>query len=116
MTADPRAVKPRNLAVAPGELAIAWGDRHESYFPLERLRSECPCAECRTIRRHHGPRGPLRTSPEGSGPEIVALEPVGAYAVRIVWSDGHRGGIYRYAELRQRCPCTACEAARPSSR
>ncbi len=112
MSTASRAVKPRNLAVAPGELAIAWGDRHESYYPFEMLRRDCPCAECRTIRRHHGPAGPLRVAREAAEPAIVALEPVGAYAVRIVWSDGHRAGIFRYAALRERCPCETCRAER----
>jgi len=30
---------------------------------------------------------------------IVGLEPVGQYAIRIIFDDGHRSGIYNWARL-----------------
>jgi DUF971 family protein len=33
---------------------------------------------------------------------------VGAYGLRIHWSDGHATGIFTYAALLARCPCPAC--------
>jgi DUF971 family protein len=33
--------------------------------------------------------------------ELVRWEPVGNYAVRLDWSDGHNTGIYTYEYLRQ---------------
>ncbi len=108
---DSRACKPRNIAVAGRELAIAWADGHESYYPLDRLRRDCPCAGCRA--RAAGPRedSPLRVV-RGPQPEELAVDrlvPVGAYAVQIVWSDGHDAGIYAFEALRRSCPCSACE-------
>lgn len=107
---DPRELKPRNIAVAGRELAIAWADGHESFYPLERLRRDCPCAGCRS--RAAGPRGasPLRvvTAPRGEELAVARLVPVGAYAVQIVWSDGHDAGIYAFEALRRACPCSAC--------
>ncbi len=40
------------------------------------------------------------------------VEPVGNYAVRIVWSDGHSSGIYSFEHLRSVCPCPQCVAER----
>jgi DUF971 family protein len=45
--------------------------------------------------------------------EISALEPAGAYALRIVWGDGHNAGLYRWESLRGYCPCPACAAGLP---
>ena len=96
------APKLRNLAVTAGELALAWGDGHESYIPFERLRGACPCALCQ--------RGESSVAGKGSGPSpaIRALVPVGAYAVQVVWSDGHDTGIYSFDTLRRLCPCPEC--------
>jgi DUF971 family protein len=93
------AIKPRNLAIAGRELAVAWGDGHESYIPMEILRRHCPCAHCK--ERSAAPTG-------DDGPTIARLVPVGAYAVQIVWSDGHDLGIHTYESLRQLCPCPDC--------
>jgi DUF971 family protein len=38
------------------------------------------------------------------------VEPVGNYAFRINWSDGHSSGIYSYDRFRKICPCAACRA------
>ena len=107
---DPRAVKPRNLAVAGRELAVAWGDGHESYFPFDDLRRDCPCATCRARRSAPAPEGPLRVlnAPRAGDTAIRSLMPVGAYAVQIVWSDGHDTGIYAFDALRSACPCPDC--------
>ncbi|MEH6433684.1 gamma-butyrobetaine hydroxylase-like domain-containing protein [Massilia sp. DD77] len=37
----------------------------------------------------------------GEAPRITAIEPVGAYALNLVFADGHRRGIYPYAMLDQ---------------
>jgi ATP-binding protein involved in chromosome partitioning len=42
----------------------------------------------------------------------VAIDLVGAYGLRVHWSDGHATGIYTFQALRAQCPCSACEAAR----
>jgi DUF971 family protein len=94
MTHDAPAFKPRNIAVAGRELALAWADGHESYLPFDDLRGSCPCSLCRAQRE--APPDPLR------------IVPVGAYAVQIVWSDGHDTGIYAFEMLRKACACPAC--------
>lgn len=109
---DPRAIKPRNLAIAGRDLAIAWGDGHETYLPFDDLRAACPCALCRAEAASSASAGPLRTvvAPLKGTIAIAALRPVGAYAVQIVWSDGHDSGIYPFERLRRECPCAACRA------
>jgi DUF971 family protein len=109
---DPRSVKPRNLAVAGRSLAIAWGDGHESFFPFDELRRDCPCATCRARRSAPAEEGPLRVlrAPRAGDVSIGSLVPVGAYAVQIVWSDGHDTGIYAFDALRAACPCGECRA------
>jgi DUF971 family protein len=44
--------------------------------------------------------------------KMLRVEPVGAYAIRIDWSDGHNTGIYTFDHLRSLCQCDACRAAR----
>jgi DUF971 family protein len=39
-------------------------------------------------------------------PLSVAL--VGAYGLRVNWSDGHGTGIYTFERLRAICPCPRC--------
>lgn len=38
---------------------------------------------------------------------VTKLEPVGRYALGVLFSDGH-DSILPYRELRARCPCDAC--------
>jgi DUF971 family protein len=110
---EPQAVRPRNVAIAGRELAIAWGDGHESYYPFDDLRARCPCALCRAEAASAAKEGPLRTvkGPPRGAVGIAALRPVGAYAVQIVWSDGHDSGIYPFERLRSECPCAECATA-----
>lgn len=113
MTAIGPAFRPRNVAVAGRDLAIAWEDGHESYFPFDDLRSRCPCARCRSGKREEASRDPLRvvSGPRAGEIAIRELIPVGAYALQIVWSDGHDSGIWAYETLRHSCPCEGCRSA-----
>jgi Gamma-butyrobetaine hydroxylase-like, N-terminal/ParB-like nuclease domain len=36
--------------------------------------------------------------------KMVSVEPVGNYAIRILWSDGHGSGIYSFEHLRKISP------------
>jgi DUF971 family protein len=97
-----------------GSVGITWDDSHESTFDLAFLRSRCPCATCKGT---HGPPTTLvkdtrragRTEPSS---EVQSVEPVGQYAIRFKWGDGHDAGLYSYRYLRVICPCAACEAER----
>jgi DUF971 family protein len=36
--------------------------------------------------------------------KMQSVEPVGNYAIRILWSDGHGSGIYSFEHLRKISP------------
>ena len=112
---------PEHIAISKSKgIEIDWKDGHHSSFGVEYLRDWCPCATC---AGSHGtePR-PKRTSAPAvpAGPfqmykardKMVDIEPVGSYALRIVWNDGHNTGIYSYDHLRHICPCPECTANR----
>lgn len=89
--------KPARIALFPNrEVGIVWEDGREDYVAVRMLRLECPCAEC--VDEITGER---RLDPR-SVPEDVRIkhwEPVGQYAVRFVFSDGHDTGIYTFEKL-----------------
>lgn len=82
-------------------VVVLWEDGHESAFPLDYLRSWCPCAVC----QGHAPDAKYL---DLHGQELVHLEGVGNYAVSLTWQDGHSTGIYSFRLLRALCPCAAC--------
>lgn len=75
-------------------LEIAFADGHEFRIPFELLRVYSPSAEV----QGHGPgQEVLQTGKRHV--EIVAVEPVGHYAIQPSFSDGHDTGIYTWAYL-----------------
>ena len=52
------------------------------------------------------------TVPEDISPVTISL--VGAYAIKIDWSDGHNTGIYAFDTLFAICPCEDCITRRGS--
>lgn len=92
-------------------LRIAWAaEGHEALYPARELRLACRCAAC--VEEMSGrPLLDPATVPADVRPESVAL--VGAYGLRIRWSDGHDTGIYTFEQLRAACPCDACRAGAP---
>jgi DUF971 family protein len=110
------AVRPVEIQVerAAGTLRLVWADGHASLFALPWLRANCPCATCREERREAAESSGLRLM---SGPppstQIASAELVGAYALRLVWSDGHDAGIYPFSALRAACPCGVCTPSGP---
>ena len=78
------------------EIVFADGARHALSF--EFLRVHSPSAEV----QGHGPgQETLVTGKQDVG--IRAIEPVGAYAVRLVFDDGHDTGLYAWDYLYQLC-------------
>ena len=63
-------------------------------LPAELLRVYSPSAE---VRGHSESERVLQTGKKHVG--ITAIEPVGNYAIRIVFDDGHDTGIYSWAFL-----------------
>ena len=75
-------------------LVVHWDDGTVSELPAEYLRVYSPSAE---VRGHGG--GPLKLVASKAAVAIVAVEPVGNYAVRLVFDDGHDSGLYSWATL-----------------
>jgi DUF971 family protein len=43
--------------------------------------------------------------PDSAATHLQKIIPMGAYAILLVWEDGHDSGIYRWEYLRDLCPC-----------
>ncbi len=90
-----------NLQIIGPELAIAWSDGEESYFPLEALRRACPCAAC---TGEADVMGNVERPGRSFGPNSFALksyEFVGGYGFQPRWADGHATGIFSFEYLRR---------------
>jgi DUF971 family protein len=82
-------------------LVVSWDDGHASPFPLDYLRSWCPCASCQG-------HGPVVRYLDLHDQELQRVDPVGNYALAPTWQDGHNTGLYTFRLLRDLCPCEAC--------
>jgi DUF971 family protein len=116
---DPKAVKV-HLTAGTG-VDIEWKDNHLSHYSFPYLRDACPCAMCDDERgKEDPPRNPWepkRTKPGGlpmfkPAAKPTEVSPVGKYAMKFTWNDGHETGIYSWDFLRLICPCTECGAQR----
>ena len=77
-------------------LVIAYADGSRYELPCEYLRVFSPSAEV----RGHGPgQEILLIGKESVG--VAAVEPVGHYAVRLRFDDGHDSGLYTWEYLRE---------------
>jgi DUF971 family protein len=76
-------------------LEVTFDDGARFELPCEYLRVYSPSAEV----RGHGP-GQEVLQPGKREVGIRAVEPVGMYAVKLVFSDGHDTGIYSWEYLR----------------
>ena len=74
------------------EVAFEGGERFE--LPAEYLRVNSPSAE---VQGHGVESAVLITGKENVG--ISAVEPVGHYAVRLQFDDGHNTGLYTWKYL-----------------
>ena len=76
-------------------LKVSFDDGFSGEIPFELLRVESPSAET----RGHGGQAPA--PPAGKrNVQVVGANPVGRYAVRIVFDDGHDSGLYTWPYLR----------------
>lgn len=75
-------------------LEIIFDDGARFALPAELLRVESPSAE---VQGHGGAQ--KKTVPGKANVSIDTLEPVGNYAVRIVFDDGHDTGLFTWETL-----------------
>ena len=103
MTSKPTQRAPDAQQVRPTEiklhqksqvLEISFADGKTFRLPAEFLRVHSPSAEV----RGHGP-GQEVLQVGKKNVEILAVEPVGNYAVQFRFSDGHDTGIYSWELL-----------------
>jgi len=77
-------------------LAVAFDDGANFDLPAELLRVMSPSAEV----QGHSPEERV-TVPGKKAVRILRVEPVGNYAARIVFDDGHDTGLYTWTYLHE---------------
>ena len=93
MTPTPATVWPEEirLSKAKNSLFVKFDNGYETTLTAELLRVESPSAEV----QGHG--SGQKTTPAGkANVTIAAIEPVGNYAIRISFSDGHDTGLFSW--------------------
>ena len=112
------AVTPKKVRVMKTEgtgVEIEWKDGHHSAWNFAWLRNACPCATCHEERDKTGravgapkPKAPTLLVMYEAPARPVEVTPVGKYALKFKWSDGHESGIYSWDYLRRVCQCEIC--------
>ena len=77
-------------------LEIAFDDGSRFELPFEYLRVHSPSAEV----RGHGP-GQETLQIGKQNVTVLKVEPVGHYAVRLIFDDGHDSGLYSWNYLHE---------------
>lgn len=77
-------------------LQVTWDDKRRDAIEAEYLRVESPSAEVQGHLPHE-----KTTVPGKKNVAIQDVVPVGTYAVRLIFSDGHSTGIYTWPYLRK---------------
>ena len=90
---------PTELRLNPDKtlLTVSFEGGARYALSAERLRVESPSAE---VRGHGGAQKPPPITGKADV-KIARLEPVGNYAVRIVFDDGHDSGLYSWDYLQE---------------
>ena len=88
----PRQIEQRDART----LGITWGDGASSALDVRELRLACGCAHC--VDEWTGEQ---RLDPASVPDDVhpTRIEPVGRYAVRLIFSDGHDTGLYTWETL-----------------
>ena len=91
-------------------MTIDWKDGAHSEWTFAWLRMACPCATCHEEREATGravgaaKEKPVAVLPLYEAPvRPVDITPVGKYALRFKWNDGHEAGLYSWDYLRNVC-------------
>ena len=84
------------------KLEVSFEDGTTFMLPCEYLRVYSPSAE---VRGHSPEQAVLQTGKEAVN--IQDIEPVGNYAVKLIFSDGHDTGLYSWDYLYELGACHA---------
>ena len=91
MSATPTEIR---LRTESRLLAVHFDDGSDFEYSFEYLRTHSPSAEV----KGHGPgQETLQTGKENV--VLQNIEPVGHYAVRLIFDDGHNSGLYTWEYL-----------------
>jgi len=79
-------------------LELIWDESTTDRLPYRFVRAQCPCASCRDEWT-----GQRILDPNSIRPDLAleGMEPVGQYAVRFGWNDGHSSGLFTWESLRK---------------
>jgi ATP-binding protein involved in chromosome partitioning len=89
---------PKAIRRRPDGLEIDWdGAGDLVHFAARTLRLACPCAACVDEMSKRPLLDPAAVPADVA---VESLELVGAYGLKIRWSDGHSTGIYTFEWLR----------------
>ncbi|MBT3531730.1 MAG: DUF971 domain-containing protein [Gammaproteobacteria bacterium] len=77
-----------------GVLELVYGDSRSYQLTAEFLRVHSPSAE---VRGHGKGQEVLQTGKRQV--KLINLEPVGNYAIKLIFDDGHNSGIYSWNYL-----------------
>ena len=93
---NPNSPRPSNIKLHQKSrlLEIAFDDNTECMLSCEFLRVYSPSAE---VRGHGVGQEVLQVGKENVN--ILAIEPVGQYAIKLIFSDGHDTGLYSWDYL-----------------
>jgi DUF971 family protein len=84
-----------HLHEAEQRLDVTWSDGANTSYALAYLRGWCPCAHCQghfVLEKRFVRRVDRR---------LTGVEPIGTYAFKPTWGDGHSSGIYAFEYLRR---------------
>ncbi|MEN7343575.1 MAG: DUF971 domain-containing protein [Pseudomonadota bacterium] len=77
-------------------LTLEYGDGTSHDLSFEYLRVNSPSAE---VQGHHPDQAVLQHGKRNV--RITRIEPVGHYALKLIFSDGHQTGLYSWTLLRR---------------
>ena len=83
------------LNAAESTLEIDWASGSTDALTYAVLRARCMCSQCRRMRQGG------KQVEVVDGITVVEARPCGSNAVQLVFSDGHKRGIFPFAYLRE---------------
>lgn len=81
-----------------GLVHIQWQDQTETLVTPRSLRQACPCASC--VEEFTG-KQLLDPATVSADIKVQEITPVGRYALRFAFSDGHGTGLYTFSHVRK---------------